>query len=69
MILSKMVKLILMPPPEQTLEADVSQVIEQLERHCLAWDGSLVAKPAYYDLPLVLINAIISSLVNFGKSD
>ena len=68
MILSKMVKLILMSPPEQTLEADVSQVIEQ-ERHCLAWDGSLVAKPAYYDLPLVLINASISSLVNFGKSD
>jgi HAUS augmin-like complex subunit 4 len=47
-----MVKPILMPPPGQTLAADVSQVIEQLERHCLAPDGSLVAKPAYYDLQL-----------------
>ena len=58
-----------MPPPEQTLAADVSQVIEQLERNCLAWDRSLVAKPAYYDLPLVIINTSISSLVSFGKSD
>ncbi|KAJ4833029.1 AUGMIN subunit 4 [Turnera subulata] len=34
----------------QTLPADVSQVIDQLERHCLAPDGSLVSKSAYYDL-------------------
>lgn len=47
-----MVKPILMPPPGQTLAADVSQVIEQLERHCLAPDGSLVAKSAYYDFQL-----------------
>uniref|UniRef100_A0A0D6QQZ6 AUGMIN subunit 4 n=1 Tax=Araucaria cunninghamii TaxID=56994 RepID=A0A0D6QQZ6_ARACU len=47
-----MVKPILMPPPGQSLAPDVTQVIEQLERHCLAPDGSLVAKSAYYDLQL-----------------
>lgn len=36
----------------QTLPADVAQVIDQLERHCLAPDGSLVPKPAFYDLQL-----------------
>ncbi|XP_021905885.1 AUGMIN subunit 4 [Carica papaya] len=36
----------------QNLPADVSQVIDQLERHCLAPDGSLVSKSAYYDLQL-----------------
>lgn len=38
----------------QNLPADVTQVIDQLERHCLAPDGSLVSKPAHYDLQLVL---------------
>ena len=64
-----MVKPILMPPLGQTLPMDVSQVIEELERHCLSPDGSLVAKPAYYHLQLVIINASISFLVNFGKSN
>lgn len=36
----------------QNLPADVTQVIDQLERHCLAPDGSLVSKPAHYDLQL-----------------
>ncbi|CAI0437230.1 unnamed protein product [Linum tenue] len=36
----------------QNLPADVGQVIDQLERHCLAPDGSLVSKSAYYDLQL-----------------
>ncbi|XP_024022299.1 AUGMIN subunit 4 [Morus notabilis] len=36
----------------QNLPADVTQVIEQLERHCLAADGSLVSKSAHYDLQL-----------------
>ncbi|XP_056163987.1 AUGMIN subunit 4-like isoform X1 [Syzygium oleosum] len=36
----------------QSLPADVSQVVDQLERHCLAPDGSLVSKSAYYDLQL-----------------
>ncbi|GFZ12523.1 hypothetical protein Acr_23g0009080 [Actinidia rufa] len=31
---------------------DVNQVIDQLERHCLAPDGSLVSKSAYFDLQL-----------------
>ncbi|GLJ10843.1 hypothetical protein SUGI_0136400 [Cryptomeria japonica] len=47
-----MVKPILMPPPGQSLPPDVTQLIEQLERHCLAPDGSLIAKSAYYDLQL-----------------
>ncbi|KAL5577757.1 hypothetical protein UlMin_019456 [Ulmus minor] len=36
----------------QNLPPDVTQVIEQLERHCLAPDGSLVSKSAFYDLQL-----------------
>ncbi|CAI9787817.1 unnamed protein product [Fraxinus pennsylvanica] len=36
----------------QNLPADVSQVIDQLERHCLAPDGSLISKSTYYDLQL-----------------
>lgn len=36
----------------QNLPADVSQLVDQLERHCLAPDGSLVSKSAYYDLQL-----------------
>lgn len=36
----------------QNLPADVVQVIDQLERHCLAPDGSIVSKSTYYDLQL-----------------
>uniref|UniRef100_A0A5B7AXH6 HAUS augmin-like complex subunit 4 n=1 Tax=Davidia involucrata TaxID=16924 RepID=A0A5B7AXH6_DAVIN len=36
----------------QNLPADVIPLIDQLERHCLAPDGSLVSKSAYYDLQL-----------------
>ncbi|KAL6144674.1 hypothetical protein ACLB2K_055365 [Fragaria x ananassa] len=36
----------------QNLPADLTQVIDQLERHCLAPDASLVSKSAYYDLQL-----------------
>ncbi|XP_073063317.1 AUGMIN subunit 4 [Primulina eburnea] len=36
----------------QNLPADVNQVMDQLERHCLAPDGSLISKSAYYDLQL-----------------
>ncbi|KAF7815831.1 AUGMIN subunit 4 [Senna tora] len=36
----------------QNLPADVTQVIDQLERHCLAPDGSLISKPLYNDLQL-----------------
>lgn len=36
----------------QNLPADVAQVVDQLERHCLAPDGSFVPKPAFYDLQL-----------------
>nr|XP_025627292.1 AUGMIN subunit 4 isoform X1 [Arachis hypogaea] len=36
----------------QNLPADVTQVVDQLERHCLAPDGSLISKPLYNDLQL-----------------
>uniref|UniRef100_A0A251V8E8 HAUS augmin-like complex subunit 4 n=1 Tax=Helianthus annuus TaxID=4232 RepID=A0A251V8E8_HELAN len=36
----------------QNLPADVSQLIDQLERHCLAPDGSLVTKSVHNDLQL-----------------
>lgn len=36
----------------QSLPADIINLIEQLERHCLAPDGSFVSKSAYFDLQL-----------------
>lgn len=36
----------------QNLPADVAQLIDQLDRHCLAPDGSLISKSAHYDLQL-----------------
>ncbi|TQD90964.1 hypothetical protein C1H46_023485 [Malus baccata] len=36
----------------QNLPPDVAHVVDQLERHCLAPDGSLGSKTAYYDLQL-----------------
>ncbi|KAK3025545.1 hypothetical protein RJ639_041023 [Escallonia herrerae] len=36
----------------QNLPADVNQLMDQLERHCLAPDGSLVSKSAFFDLQL-----------------
>ncbi|KAL5729045.1 AUGMIN subunit 4 [Ranunculus cassubicifolius] len=36
----------------QNLPADVTQLIEQLDRHCLAPDGSLVSKSSFIDLQL-----------------
>ncbi|ERN19654.1 hypothetical protein AMTRI_Chr02g214960 [Amborella trichopoda] len=37
---------------QQSLPSDISQLIEQLERHCLAPDGSGTCKSSYYDLQL-----------------
>lgn len=45
-----MVKPILNPPIGQPLDPGLAHVLEQLERHCLAPDGSLMAKSAYVDL-------------------
>lgn len=42
----------------QNLPADVTQLIDQLERHCLAPDGSLISKSTYYDLQLVLSTSL-----------
>ncbi|KAI3948821.1 hypothetical protein MKX01_022235 [Papaver californicum] len=36
----------------QHLASDVTQLIEQLDRHCLAPDGSMVSKSVYHDLQL-----------------
>lgn len=36
----------------QNLPADVAQVVDHLERHCLAPDGSLISKPLFNDLQL-----------------
>ncbi|KAM0070781.1 putative HAUS augmin-like complex subunit 4 [Helianthus debilis subsp. tardiflorus] len=36
----------------QNLPADVTQLIDQLDRHCLSLDGSLVTKSVYIDLQL-----------------
>ncbi|KAL7186552.1 hypothetical protein ACSBR2_028311 [Camellia fascicularis] len=36
----------------QNLPADVTQLIDQLDRHCLSPDGSLLSKSSYYDLQL-----------------
>nr|XP_043628714.1 AUGMIN subunit 4 [Erigeron canadensis] len=36
----------------QNLAADVTQLIDQLDRHCLAPDGSLITKSVYNDLQL-----------------
>lgn len=45
-----MVKPILNPPIGQPLGPGLANVLEQLERHCLATDGSLIARSAYLDL-------------------
>ncbi|KAL5735924.1 hypothetical protein ACOSP7_030382 [Xanthoceras sorbifolium] len=37
---------------DKKLPSDLNQVIDLLERHCLAPDGSLISKSAYYDLQL-----------------
>ncbi|BAT77945.1 hypothetical protein VIGAN_02056200 [Vigna angularis var. angularis] len=36
----------------QNLPGDVAQVVDQLERHCFAPDGSLISKPLFNDLQL-----------------
>lgn len=45
-----MVKPILYPPTGQPLGPGLSNVLEQLERHCLAPDGSLIARSAFLEL-------------------
>ncbi|KAH7301657.1 hypothetical protein KP509_23G036700 [Ceratopteris richardii] len=45
-----MVKPILYPPVGQPLGPGLGNVLEQLERHCLAPDGSLISRSAYLEL-------------------
>ena len=47
----------------QNLPADVAQVIDQLERHCLAPDGSLVPKPTRLLRPQTRTLSLSFSLV------
>lgn len=59
---------------QQNLPADVTQLVDQLERHCLASDGSFVSKSAYYDLQLVIFSLILFIIfqlisVHFAKSN
>ena len=48
-----MVKPILHPPIGHPLGPGLSNVLEQLERHCLAPDGSLMSRSAFLDLTQV----------------
>lgn len=48
----------------QNLAADVTQLIDQLERHCLAPDGSLISKSAYFDLQLVFFFSLYNATLN-----
>ena len=54
---------------QQNLAADVIQLVEQLDRHCLASDGSLVSKSAFYDLQLVCFLPFSLSISNFASID
>lgn len=45
-----MVKAMLLPAPALPLGQGVPALLDQLERHCLAPDGTLVSKPAFLDL-------------------
>jgi hypothetical protein len=45
-----MVKPILQPPIGHPIGPGLSNVLEQLERHCLAPDGSLMSRSAFLDL-------------------
>lgn len=56
-----MVKAMLMPAPGQAMGHGVTALLEQLERHCLAPDGSLASKAAYLDLVQVFVHAPSSS--------
>ena len=48
----------------QYLPTDVTQVIDQLERHGLAPDGSLISKPLYNDLQLVIFSNFTESVIS-----
>lgn len=48
---------------EKKLPPDLSQVIDLLERHCLAPDGSLMSKSSFNDLQLVLYISHFSILL------
>ena len=47
----------------QNLPADVAQVVDQLERHCMGPDGSLISKPLYNDLQLVSLSLFLPLLI------
>ena len=51
----------------QNLPNEVRQVIDQLERHCMAPDGSLISNPFYNDLQLV-INTSFLYITTFLRS-
>lgn len=69
-----MVKAMLLPAPAMVLGQGVPALLDQLERHCLAPDASLVSKPVYLDLlqvtsflpPFSLRSEISSLLASHG---
>jgi hypothetical protein len=60
-----MVKSVLLPAPALPLGQGVPALLDQLERHCLAPDGTLVSKPAYLDLLQVGLLMILSCSNNY----
>ncbi|KHG12191.1 Macrophage receptor MARCO [Gossypium arboreum] len=52
----------------QNLPADIIQVIDQLERHCLSPDGSLISKSAYYDLQLAIYCEAIAMVEEYQQA-
>ncbi|KZV44147.1 hypothetical protein F511_26426 [Dorcoceras hygrometricum] len=53
----------------QNMPADVTHVIDQLDRHCLAPDGSLVSKSAYYDLQLAIYLEAIAVVEEYHQAN
>ncbi|KAI8552818.1 hypothetical protein RHMOL_Rhmol06G0297700 [Rhododendron molle] len=52
----------------QNLPSDVTQLIDQLERHCLAPDGSLVSKSAFHDLQLAIYCEVIAMVEDYQQA-
>lgn len=53
-----MVRAMLLPPAGQAHSPGLIHVLDLLERHCLAPDGSLLVNSTYQDLLLVRVLAI-----------
>ncbi|XP_019440721.1 PREDICTED: AUGMIN subunit 4-like isoform X3 [Lupinus angustifolius] len=52
----------------QNLPADVAQAIDQLERHCMAPDGSLISKPLFNDLQLAIYSEAVAMVEEYQQA-